>query len=260
MQIQFEKVSPTLAQQYLLKNVDNNRPINNKRVDFYASQMSKGQWRMSPQGIIFDRAGKLIDGQHRLHAIVRSNKTVDICVLYGAEPETFDVLDSGQGRTLSFRAGLGNQQSSLAAALWKLFTGTSDAISVDDLNKTYDVFKEAIDRLGGDTKRARISVAPVMAAVALHMREGNLNAYDQYKAMVLIDTEKMTPATAGLFKRLYDRPSINGAQSERNEVFVRTYKALSKKSQEKNTSGKMLITDMPAELAVLRMKLSDLLK
>ena len=41
-----------------------------------ARDMKAGHWRLTHQGIAFDPAGVLIDGQHRLWAIVESDTTL----------------------------------------------------------------------------------------------------------------------------------------------------------------------------------------
>ena len=94
------RVTPDFAS-VLLGKMGNNRRLNDERVNLYADQMRKGLWKRSPQGIVIDEDGKLIDGQHRLRAVIKSGCDVMMCITYGAPAETIKVLDCGQARTLS---------------------------------------------------------------------------------------------------------------------------------------------------------------
>jgi hypothetical protein len=54
------------------------------------------------QGIALDgplNSGKLVDGQHRLHAIVKSGIPTPVLVFENVPPETFSVLDTGKRRS-----------------------------------------------------------------------------------------------------------------------------------------------------------------
>lgn len=93
-----ETISPTLAAQYLQHNLQNNRKLNKRAIDEYAEQMKRGQWVMNGDSIRFDTEGKLIDGQHRLQAIIASGSTIDTLVMRGIESQSFFTLDSGRRR------------------------------------------------------------------------------------------------------------------------------------------------------------------
>lgn len=59
--------------------------------------MEKGQWKLTGDSIKFNGAN-LIDGQHRLEAVVRSKTTIQCLVVRNLERDVFDVLDTGRGR------------------------------------------------------------------------------------------------------------------------------------------------------------------
>lgn len=56
---------------------------------------------MTHQGIAFDLNSELLDGQHRLAAIVRAKQSVTLMVTYNADRDTYTVLDQGQRRSAS---------------------------------------------------------------------------------------------------------------------------------------------------------------
>jgi len=91
-------ITPAIAKEYLKRNTSN-RPLSKRRVSEYAGVMKKGGWREDTLEIIkFDKTSRLIDGQHRLEAIVLSGASVCMHVAFGLTSSVFDVLDTGKGR------------------------------------------------------------------------------------------------------------------------------------------------------------------
>jgi len=78
----------------------NNRNLSPKTVTAYARDMKKGAWRFDGTPIRFNRSGNLIDGQHRLSAIIESGKTQKMVVMWNLANETQDVMDSGRSRNI----------------------------------------------------------------------------------------------------------------------------------------------------------------
>lgn len=71
------------------------------QVNALANDMRKGLWRPSHQGIAFDEEGNLLDGQHRLAAIVESGVAVTLTVAIGVPSSSLTVLDVGRKRTVA---------------------------------------------------------------------------------------------------------------------------------------------------------------
>ncbi len=95
-----ESITPEIAKEYLKFN-NVNRPVNKKTVDFYAEQMSKGQWRINGEAICFTEDGCLANGQHRLNAILKYGKPINILVVRGCDKDSFITYDSGRNRSVS---------------------------------------------------------------------------------------------------------------------------------------------------------------
>lgn len=93
-------VTPRKAQQWLDASQGvKQRTIRDIRVAKLVHAIESGQWRVSHQGIAIAPDGYIIDGQHRLSAVVRSGIAVEMMVAFNADPETFDVIDTGASRT-----------------------------------------------------------------------------------------------------------------------------------------------------------------
>ncbi len=111
---EIRNVTPEWAKQVIDKHDVNitdgkfsQRNINDKVVDKYSSDMKAGNWGLTGQGITFDKEGNLLDGQHRLYAVIKSGVTVTMLVLWDVEDKinsivrTIDLFDVGKKRTLA---------------------------------------------------------------------------------------------------------------------------------------------------------------
>lgn len=90
------KITPAMADEMLTYN-DRNRPVSQARVKNYADQIARGAWHYTRVPIIFSK--RLIDGQHRLHAVVLAGKAIDADVAFGAPDNSFYFIDVGHTRT-----------------------------------------------------------------------------------------------------------------------------------------------------------------
>lgn len=91
-------VTPEQALEWLTRN-ENNRKLSPKHVEMYTKQMLDGEFPFVGDPIRFDRDGLLIDGQHRLHAILQSETTQHMVVITGLPPESQLYLDAGRRRS-----------------------------------------------------------------------------------------------------------------------------------------------------------------
>lgn len=92
-----ERVTPAMAAEMLSKNT-RNRTLSRARMIQMAAAMSEGRWRMTHQGVAVATDGTLLDGQHRLTAVVTANVAVDMLVTRGLPPEAIDAIDTGENR------------------------------------------------------------------------------------------------------------------------------------------------------------------
>jgi len=105
MKIELRKVTPKMAESWLKKNHAQNRNISWSTVEAIANDIIEGNWKVTHQGICFDGSGNLIDGQHRLHAIVKSGKTVEILVAENDTSTITDPIDRHRTRTIAYLTG-----------------------------------------------------------------------------------------------------------------------------------------------------------
>jgi hypothetical protein len=93
-------ITPEIAKILLNFNVKN-RLVRPSHVNFLVKEILNGNWVFTGDPIRFDNLGNLIDGQHRLNAIVKSNKPQEMLVQYGLNSEVFTRIDTGKKRSSS---------------------------------------------------------------------------------------------------------------------------------------------------------------
>jgi hypothetical protein len=96
----FEEITPALAGEWLELN-KNNRTMKEGKIDAFARDMKSGNFQTTHQGVAFNDQGELIDGQHRLMAIIRSNTPVVMQVTRGLPDEIKPTIDTGTKRSVA---------------------------------------------------------------------------------------------------------------------------------------------------------------
>jgi hypothetical protein len=160
------RVTPAMAANWLEHANNRNRNVSEQVVRRYARDMKAGHWRLTHQGIAFDPAGVLIDGQHRLWAIVESDTTVEMYVWFNIPPEALMAIDSGRARSLvdNLRLGGGvgavgpNVMATVRAILGR---GTSSAMTADEAKVALERHQDALEFVG---KHLRCSARGVVTA------------------------------------------------------------------------------------------------
>jgi hypothetical protein len=87
-------VTPTIAAAWLKRNLGN-RPLVERHVDDLVWEMKNGKFRTTPQGLAFNLDEELVDGQHRLTAIVRSGVSIELRVTFNFDGSFDSPIDTG---------------------------------------------------------------------------------------------------------------------------------------------------------------------
>lgn len=154
---QWMDVSPALARQWLENNF-RNRPLKEDVVLAYARDMRNGIWVATHQGVAFNDRDELIDGQHRLHAIVRAELTVRLMVTFGLpatikgkEMTTMDAVDRGRTRSVADQLTIqhGHKHGAITASICSSIAGIccetrTRRLSVGETLDIYRAFESSI--------------------------------------------------------------------------------------------------------------------
>lgn len=98
MKVEIMTVTPERASAWLANN-HRNRNLNQKTVADLARVMTTGEWALNGEAVKISVDGQLLDGQHRLAAIIESGVSVQMLVVTDLLSWTQDTMDTGRKRT-----------------------------------------------------------------------------------------------------------------------------------------------------------------
>lgn len=105
-------ITPDQAAAILNARNTHNRTISPTVVAKYARDMTNGDWLLNGDAIRFAADGTLLDGQHRLAAIVKSGATIRTVVVWNLPAEAQATMDDGRKRTMANVLELSGQRTS----------------------------------------------------------------------------------------------------------------------------------------------------
>src|SRR5580692_2847485 len=93
--IQFQKImlTPEMAVQFLEHNTLN-RPLSDQHVKRLVGQIIGGKWKFNGDTIKISKGGGILDGQHRLWAVVESKVSIETGLVMGIEKDAFATIDT----------------------------------------------------------------------------------------------------------------------------------------------------------------------
>lgn len=150
MRASVKTISPTLAKRWLRKNTKNRR-IKQGNVERIADDILNDRWHENGQSIVFDVDGTIVDGQHRLLAIVLADRPVRAVVVTGVLADAMPTIDCGVARSFADVCSINGEKSAhlLAATAkhaWRYERGKVFT-SIKPSNTDLELFLEARPRL-----------------------------------------------------------------------------------------------------------------
>ena len=119
LDIHVQRIGPKIAQQYI-EGMAKNRNISQTDVETYVRAMRQGLWREDAgDPIRLNSDGQMIDGQHRMWAIVESGCEFSFLVIRGIDHSAQMIMDTGRGRRLADQLRIRGEKypSELASAI-----------------------------------------------------------------------------------------------------------------------------------------------
>lgn len=108
--VQTLTVTPKLAEEWLARNT-RNRKLKDRKINIWAGAMKRGEWMLNGATICFDWNGVLLDGQNRLHAVIKSGQDIESIVVFGLDPESQKTMDLNVGRSYSDALQISGKQN-----------------------------------------------------------------------------------------------------------------------------------------------------
>ena len=113
-------ITPSFAKR-LLEHNTMNRPLVQQRIKKFAGDMKRGAWQNNGETIKVAKSGRVLDGQHRLHAVIQSGVSITSLIVEGLEEDSFHTIDTGSKRTNAQILGINgikNANQVASAARW----------------------------------------------------------------------------------------------------------------------------------------------
>jgi hypothetical protein len=182
-------LTPTLAAKLLQANT-HNRSVSRSRVRQYAADMRQGHWAFNGEAIKIAVDGQILDGQHRLLAVLDADKPVDTLLITGLPPVAQETMDQGRSRTfadvLKLRGEADHFNLAAAVRIVCLYEREGipykapfvDAPTVHECLRTLDrngAIRDSV-KLAGQLRRS--SLIPVSTIAALHYLFASVNEAD----------------------------------------------------------------------------------
>jgi hypothetical protein len=219
------QITPEIAKAFLAGNTDN-RKLASRTVEVLARDMVNGCWRVTHQCIAISESGLLIDGQHRLSAVVSSGKTVPMYVAYyGGEEKAMGLpIDLHKKRSHTDILKCNPRFAEIANSFAWLFTQrmatTSEAAQIIAACEPH---LSRLHEFVSDRPKSR-GAAGARSAIVYKMMSDPDNAdkyLHLYRAFCLLNFDDMNSSIMALVKSLDgDEGRFNGAQG-RIDLFVR---------------------------------------
>lgn len=105
-----EVIGPKEAR-YLLRLNTHNRPVRQTHLSTMIRDMNAGRWDMNGESIKISDTDVLLDGQHRLVAVVESKTTWPFVVVRGLPEKSQETVDIGAKRKLGDALHLGGEEN-----------------------------------------------------------------------------------------------------------------------------------------------------
>jgi hypothetical protein len=239
-EVSIELISPKIATDWLRRNVSNRsqRPGTVKR---YAITMANGKWMLTPEGICFDVSGRLLNGQHRLAAIVQSGVEVEAVVFRGVNSDVFCAFDRGLNRSHADALSIDRRLAEVARLAASVCLGNSG--TVPDFRVA-----EMADLLGSNhaeltefcASRVRVfASASFRLAACVRMLVGNPNYVKHiYRGLCLGDTASLPPVAQSLIGAVASGRVVTGGGGFQFDLLSRAWKVF---DESKRNASKIVV-------------------
>lgn len=151
---EIETITPSTAASWLAVNA-HNRPVSPETVSAYARDMDAGRWVVNGEGIKLSSRGAVLDGQHRLRAVIKSGATIRSLVVRGLDEGVFQTLDTGKRRSMGDVLAIAGESNTVILAGAIRYQAQHDAGTFDGAagggmkNVSYTACMEAYARHPG---------------------------------------------------------------------------------------------------------------
>jgi len=236
------EVTPAIAEEWLMRNIATNRSIRKTTIDKYANDMKAGKFYINPDAITFNQDGELVNGQHRLRAVIKSGKTVKMFVAFGF-PITAEALlnvDRGAIRSVAdnmelsgisddvYLKSISTAKAFLVCKLW-VRNPSSEQVKAH-IAENYDAYARvlSITKMGRSGGSGRMKVVVAAAVLAAYLANENFDALEKfcqvYRTHETIGCEGYASRMAELLREeMAKTKCVNSAQLSIAESYINAF-------------------------------------
>ena len=218
----FVEMTPDLAASILEHNNNDNRNISAANVNHIAMQIADNCFKENPQPIVFSICGRLLNGQHRLMAIVKAGISTKIAIVLDCDPAVYEVMDIGNKRSLADVSGIHQQTVACIKLLIEIARFGREKVSVDHA-KQYAIHVQRAEHEGNilQYQSKRLPCAIRAAYVASWLGNVKNREYCQNSLKFLLDNDGTAPVIHLTFFRTLElnRKAYHRGAAGRREFF-----------------------------------------
>lgn len=232
LKIRLLEITPTIADEWLRKNCENNRPVGRARVRQYAADMRRQRWQLSDQCITFDLEGRLVNGQHRLHACVLAGQPFLSLVLHGLPDAAMLTLDGGKKRTTDDNATITGQgwPRGCGATVRRILMGTKSyagrSYTDQEVAEFMDAYAPSVAFAHQALPKGKTATAVTRAVLSrAHIAKSDSRRLGEFARV--LTTGMMVPGDeAAVLLRNHMLETDSGGGSQRQKLYALTESAL----------------------------------
>jgi len=211
------------------------RSIRQSHVEYLANEMKSGNWQLTHQGIAIDEKGNIIDGQHRLSAIIMADRSVALFVARNVPARRYQFIDCGIKRSIGDTLHISSRDAASCLMIMSVVR-RSGKPAPTDLAVLEQAFRPQFSLLNASGV-ALWGSAPIRAGAALIMRQYNGSAAEGiatfHNDLILHNVRQLPSAGEALLKaETLLRSLLRGAGAGRREVCLRAMYAFDPKNKD----------------------------
>lgn len=221
-------VTPQDAERFL-STMCNNRMQRPRHITDLAAAVGRGEWGMTGQPIIFSDTGKLLDGQHRMRAVIASGVSVQFLAVYGIDESMYSKMDRCKPRSIADALVSDHNRHALAAAIKYTYVETKtkkggfihpgnhkptgdEALRIKE---KYPKIVDSVSEIVGKKRVLKMLGAGVAGYCLFRMRSDNeLLSADFFDRLQSGDGLSAKSPILSLRNALMDKQRINGVVSD----------------------------------------------
>lgn len=222
-------ITPQVASEMICAN-EGNRKLKESTVKNYASQMARGSWKETGDVIRVSETGNLLDGQHRLHAIVRSGVSFRFNVTTlrftgeqsGTESAVGIPIDIGNKRSTDVILGELKENVATARVLIKVADGLSSGGDNEIIGKYIDCFRRSMEVVNrASINRVRVVGHSAVKAAVIARHAMGLDYTAELHSISLDRFNEVSPLWMSWYRKVLGLADTGG--KARESIFVHTW-------------------------------------